>query len=140
MSGGKQFEEEVKKLSSYADAKLDKLFRSMLSDLFRATPDDPIQVSRNFRRPVLPLSEATACCQLACKHCVTHTARSFCWTILVCVPFMIDYLTRIKKEQKASIAKTMSIDVREKSPMCLWSRARHCPWLHCFRNHFRSMT
>lgn len=41
---GWTFESEVKKLSSYADQKLDKIFRRMLGDLFKDMPEDPIQV------------------------------------------------------------------------------------------------
>lgn len=39
------FEVEVKKLSSYADQKLDKIFRKMLGELFKEMPEDPIQVA-----------------------------------------------------------------------------------------------
>jgi hypothetical protein len=91
-AGSPGFEEKMKQLSLYADSKLDKLFRTMLSDLFRATPEDPIQVTT--------------------KRClVAAHALPLLWES----QFMIDYLTKIKKaEQKTeqkTLTKTVSVDV-----------------------------
>ena len=43
-SNSSSFEDEIKKLSVYADQKLDKVFKQMLAELFKDMPEDPIQV------------------------------------------------------------------------------------------------
>jgi hypothetical protein len=65
MASGPSFEAEVKKLSKYVDAKLDKVFRAMLAELFKATPEDPIQVRP--AKMVITILNIVSVCGFGCR-------------------------------------------------------------------------